>query len=57
MKMIGYCIKILYATVEIKGCNVLIDGKNFFDVPIKNKEKACQKVIEMERNNDYMIND
>ena len=25
--------------VRIKGFNVLIDGKNFFDLPVKNKEE------------------
>ena len=40
-------------SVEIKDFNVVIDGKNFFDVPIKNKEHAYAKIIEMPRNNDY----
>ena len=26
--------------VEIKNCNLLIDVKSFFDVPVKNKEEA-----------------
>ena len=39
--------------VEIKDFNVLIDGKSFFDLPVKNKEKAYEKTIEMNRNNDY----
>ena len=39
--------------VEIKKFNVLIDGKSFFDVPIKNKEEAYEKIIEMSKNNDY----
>ena len=26
--------------VEIKDFNVLVDGKGFFDVPVKNKEEA-----------------
>ena len=38
---------------EIKYFNVLIDGKGFFDVPIKNKEKAYEKIIEISKNNDY----
>ena len=38
---------------EIKYFNVLIDGKGFFDVPIKNKEEAYEKIIEMSKNNDY----
>ena len=37
--------------IEIKDFNVLIDGKSFFDLPVKNKE-AYEK-IEMSRNNDY----
>ena len=39
--------------VEIKDFNVLIDGKGFFDIPIKNKEHAYEAIIEMSRNNDY----
>ena len=39
--------------IEITGYNVLIDGKSFFDVPIKNKEEAYEKIIEINRNNDY----
>ena len=30
--------------VEIKDFNVLIDGKSFFDVPVKNKEEAYGKL-------------
>ena len=41
--------------VEIKDFNVLIDGKVFFDLPIKNKEEPHGKIIEMSRNNDYGI--
>ena len=39
--------------VEIKDSNVLIDGKSFFDLPVKNEEKAHEKIIEMSWNNDY----
>ena len=39
--------------VEIKDFNVLVDGKHFFDVPVKNKEEACEKIIEISKNNDY----
>ena len=39
--------------VEIKNVNVLIDWKSFFDSPVKYKEGAYQKVIEMSNNNDY----
>ena len=31
----------------------MIDGKNFFDVPIKNKEEVYKKTVEMSKNNDY----
>ena len=30
--------------VEIKDFNVLIDGKSFFDLPVKNEEEACKKL-------------
>ena len=30
-----------------------MDRKGFFDVPITNKEEACEKVIEFSKNNDY----
>ena len=39
--------------VEIKDFNVLIDGKSFFDVLVKNKEKASEKIIEISKNKDY----
>ena len=39
--------------VEIKDFNVLIDGKSFFDLPVKSKEKAYEKTIEINRNNGY----
>ena len=38
---------------DIKDFNVLIDGKRFFVVPIKNKEETYQKIIEMNKNNDF----
>ena len=37
---------------EIKDFNVLIDGKSFFDVPVKNKE-GCEKIMSISKNNDY----
>ena len=40
-------------TIEITDFNVLIDGKSVFDVTVKNKEEAYEKIIEMSRNNDY----
>ena len=38
---------------EMKDFNVLIDGKGFFDVPIKNKEETYEKIIEISKNNDH----
>ena len=32
---------------------MLIDGKSFFDMPMKNEEETYEQIIEMERNNDY----
>ena len=40
-------------SAEIKNVNVLIDGKIFFDAPIKNKEKTYEKIVGMRKNNDY----
>ena len=39
--------------VEIKYFNVLIDGKFFFDLPVKNEEEAYEQIIDMSNNNDY----
>ena len=39
--------------VKMNGFNVLIDGKCFFDLPVKNEEEAYQKIIEMSNSNDY----
>ena len=39
--------------VEMKDFNVLIDGKSFFEIPVKNKEKAHEAIIEMTKNNNY----
>ena len=40
--------------VQIKDFNVLIDGKSFFDIQIKNGEETYEQIIEMGRNIDYM---
>ena len=37
--------------VQIKDFNVLIDGKSFFDLPVKNEEEAYEKIIDMSNNN------
>ena len=39
--------------VEIKDFNDLIDGKSFFDLPVKNEEEAYEKIIVVINNNDY----
>ena len=44
---------IIYQTLKLKDFNVLIDGKSFFDLPVKNEEEAYEKIIEMSNNNDY----
>ena len=37
------------SNVETKDFNVLIDGKIFFDVPIKNNDETYKKIIEMRK--------
>ena len=37
----------------MKDFNVLVDGKRFFDMPIKNVEETYKEIIEMRRNNNY----
>ena len=39
--------------VQIKDFNVLIDGKSFFDLPVRNEKEPYEKIIEMSNNNDY----
>ena len=39
--------------VEIRDFNVLIDGKLFSEIPVKDKEEAYEQIIEMSRNTDY----
>ena len=39
--------------VEIKDFHVLIDGKSFFDVPVKNKEETHEKIMSISKINDY----
>ena len=38
--------------VRIKDFNVLIDGKSFFDLPVKNEGETYEKIIDMSNNND-----
>ena len=39
--------------VKINYFNVLIDGKCFFDLPVKTDEEAYEKIIDMSNNSDY----
>ena len=39
--------------VRIRDLNVLIDGKSFFDLPVKNEQQAYEKTIETSNKNDY----
>ena len=32
---------------------MLIDGKSFFNFPVKSEEEVCKRFFEMNRNNDY----
>ena len=45
--------KYYVSKVKIKDLNVLIDGKTFFEISVKNEEEAYEQIIEMSRNNDY----
>ena len=45
--------KMQHLKVEIKDFYVLIDGKPFFEIPVKNKEEAYEAIIEMTKNNNY----
>ena len=39
--------------VEIKGYNVIINGKSFFEIPAKNKEESYEKIIAINKNGNY----
>ena len=39
--------------VQIKNFKVLINGKSFRDMPIKNAEETYKQIIKMGRNNNY----
>ena len=39
--------------IEIKDFNALIDNKPFFDQPVKNKQEAYEKLIDMSINDGY----
>ena len=46
-------MKLIELLFEIKNFNVLIDGKPFFEISVKNKEEAYEAIIEMSRNSGY----
>ena len=46
-------VKYYMPLVEITDINTLIDNIPFFDQPVKSKQKAYEKLIEMSRNNYY----
>ena len=39
--------------VKINDFNDLIDGKSFFDLPVKDDEEAYEKIIDLSNNRDY----
>ena len=43
-------VKYYIALVEINDFNALLDNKPFFDHPVKNKQAAYEKLIEMSKN-------
>ena len=46
-------LKYYLPKVEIKDSNVLIDGKSFFDVTVKNKAEAYEKIMSIGKTYDY----
>ena len=46
-------ISITCHLVEGKDFNALIGNNTFFDRPVKNKQEAYEKPVEMSKNNDY----
>ena len=45
----NYCVP----KVKVNYFNVLIDGKSFFDLSVKNDEEAYEKILDMSNNSDY----
>ena len=39
----------------VKDFNVIIDKLTFFDLTIKTEEELCEKIIDINRNNEYTI--
>ena len=48
-----YFDKYYIPLVEIKDFNALLNNKPVFDQPVKNKQEAYEKLIQMSRNDDY----
>ena len=48
-----YFSKYYVPKVEIKDFTVLADGKSFFDMPVKNKEEAHEKIMSIRKKNHY----
>ena len=44
--------KLLCSRCQNKRLQQLIDGKSFFDLPVKNEEEACKNIVEISNNND-----
>ena len=44
---------LLVNIIQLQNFNILIGGKSFFDVAVKNKEETYKRSIEMGRNSDY----
>ena len=42
-----------YYVPKVNDFNVLIDGKRFFDLPVKNDEEAYEKTVDLSNNSDY----
>ena len=45
-------LKYYIPKIQIKDYNVVIDGKPFFEIPVKNKEETYEKIIEISRDSD-----
>ena len=41
--------------VELKNYSVIVDGKPFFELPVRNMEETYHKVIDMGYNDDYTV--
>ena len=47
--------KYYMSLVEIKDFNALIDNKPFFDQPVKSKQEAFEKLIDVSKNDEYTM--